>query len=215
MSNFIKTIYTGLPVNRTIASYIVPVFIRLHFSANLITMLALLSGLAGGWFLAQGTFRAGVLGALGFLISNILDECDGKVARQTNTCSRLGALLDTLTDCIVHSAFFIGLGVGLASQLSSGHWLLFGSIAAGGSILSLVLDVSGVTPWEAPGSSAEAPKDWMAWITEWLRVDFSIIVVISALLNHMAWILLAGAIGVFLFWIPSTFMIAIRNRQKK
>lgn len=213
--SIVKTIHSGLPVNRTIASYMVSFFIHLRFSANLITVLALLSGLAGGWFLAQGTFGAFVFGALGFLISNILDECDGKVARQTNTCSRLGALLDTVTDCIVHSAFFIGLGFGLASQLTSGPWLLLGSIAAGGSILSFVLDVGGVTPWEVPSSSNEASEDRLAWVTEWLRVDFSIIVLISALLNYMTWILWAGAIGVFLFWIPSTFMIAIRGRQTK
>jgi phosphatidylglycerophosphate synthase len=213
MSNFFKTLHTVLPVNRTVASYMVTVFIRLHFSANLITILALFSGLAGGWFLAQGTFMAGVLGAAGFLISNILDECDGKVARQTNTCSPLGALLDTLTDCLVHSAFFIGLGFGLASLMPSGHWLLLGSVAAGGSILSFVMDVAGLIPCH--GSSSEASGDRLAWITEWLRVDFSIIVMLSAVLNHMAWILWAGAIGVFLFWIPSTFMIAIRSRQTK
>lgn len=213
MNSFFSTCQTFLPINSAIARIMVPGFIRMRFSANLITVLSLLSGILGGWFLAQGTFHWVILGAIGFLLANILDECDGKVARQTNTCSRLGAFLDTITDCIVHAALFIGLGVGLAAQFPHGHWLLLGAIAAGGGILSFVLDVGGITPWQAPGPEKDAREDKWAWVTEWLRIDFSLIVVISAALNHMSWILWAGALGVFLFWIPSTFMIAIKARK--
>lgn len=213
MNSFLKICQTFLPINTAIATLMVPGFIRLRFSANLITVLSLLSGLLGGWFLAQGTFKWGVLGSIGFLLANILDECDGKVARQTNTCSWLGAFLDTITDCIVHAAFFIGLGVGVAVRFPHGYWLLLGAIAAAGGILSFVLDVGGITPWQAPGPEKEAREDRLAWITEWLRIDFSLIVLISVALNHMAWILWAGALGVFLFWIPSTFMIAIKARN--
>ena len=53
-----------------------------------------------------------------------------------------------------------------------------------------------------------------AWVAEWLRIDFSLLVVLSALLHQMAWILWSGALGVFLFWIPSTFLIAVRARPK-
>ncbi len=203
-----------IPINSTLARPLVPWLIRFRFSANAITFLSMLSGLLGGFFLAQGQPQKVFVGALLFFLSNVLDECDGKVARQTHTCSRLGALLDTLTDCIVHAAFFLGLGVGMAHQFPHGPWLFLGLVAAGGSVLSCALDVGGITPWQPPSLSHEPGGDSFAWVTEWLRIDFSLLVVLSAVFRQMAWILWAGALGVFFFWIPSTFLIAVRGRAK-
>ena len=199
-----------IPLNRAIARRLVPGFIMMRVSPNTITMLALLAGLLAGWYLAQGNSGAALYGAMLFLLSNVLDECDGTVARQTNRCSRMGAFLDTITDCIVHAAFFLGLGIGMARRFPHGPWLLLGGIAAGGAILSCLLDVGGVTPWEAP---SESSGDRLAWIAEWFRVDFSLLVVISAALHRMSWLLWAGAIGVFLVWIPGTFVMAVKGRR--
>jgi len=118
--------------------------------------------------------------------------------------------LDTVTDCIVHAALFCGLGIGLHRQFPHGPWFLLGAVAAGGSILSCALDVGGVTPWQPPSPSDGTS---LTWVTEWLRIDFSLLVVLSAALKQMGWILWAGALGVFLFWIPSTCLIALRNRR--
>ena len=202
-----------LPINRSLALPLVPWFIRCRFSANAITGLSLVSGIIAGVLLARGTVLGMVCGAFAFLMANLLDECDGKVARETNACSPLGALLDTVTDCIVHAAFFLGLGIGVAHQAPQGPWLLLGNVAVGGSILSCALDVGGITPWHPPGPSSQSPEDSLAWLAEWFRVDFSILVLISAAFHQMAWILWAGALGVFLFWLPSAFWIAVRERR--
>lgn len=201
-----------IPMNSAMAGPLVPWFIRLRVPANAITMLSLLSGVAAGWLLSHAASDAVLLGSALFLLSNLLDECDGKVARQTNTCSRLGAFLDTITDCMVHVAFFAGLGAGM-SRLSHGPWLALGWIAAGGSILSFVLDVGGITPWQPP-SQEKASHPSLAWVAEWFRIDFSLLVLLSAACGSMGWILWAGALGVFLFWIPSTFLIAVQTKTK-
>ena len=203
-----------IPLNTAIARCFIPGFIRLRISPNAITVLSLLSGVLSGWVLARETDPALILGAFLFFLANVLDECDGAVARQTNSCTEVGATLDTLADCIVHAAFFVGLGTAMAARMPQGPWVALGWMAAGGGILSCLLDVGGITPWQAPDHSHKNGGRSLAWIAEWFRIDFSAIVVISALLGHTAWLLWAGALGVFLFWIPSTFVIALQGGRK-
>ncbi len=201
-----------LPLNSSLARFLVPLFLRVRCSANAITLLSLLAGIAAGGLFSRGTVFGMTAGAMAFLLANLLDECDGKVARLTHTCTRLGALLDTVTDCVVHAALFLGLGVGLQRAAGHGPWLLLGSVAAAGSILSCALDVGGVTPWQPPQPEPKSGRDSLAWIAEWLRIDFSLLVVCSAFFGRMGWILWAGALGVFFVWIPSTFLIAVRQK---
>lgn len=203
-----------IPLNSVLSRPLVPCFIRLRFSPNAITGLSVVFGLLAGSFLAFGTPRMAVVGAVCFLLSNVLDECDGKVARLTNRSSRMGTLLDTLADCAVHAAFFLGLGIGMHRQFPGGPWLLLGWVAAGGSVLSCVLDLGGITPWQPPKPSDKSLEGFLAGLIEWLRIDFSLVVVISAVIRQMAWILWSGALGVFLFWIPSTVVIAFRGQAK-
>ena len=202
-----------LPVNSALARPLVPLFIRARISANGITFLSIVFGLLGALFFLKGTAPAAVYGAAGFLLANVLDECDGKVARQTGTSSRFGALLDTWADFIVHTAFFLGLGFGLAQRFPLGPWRVLGLVAAAGNLLSFVLDLRGLSGVQPKGPAAGSPPDRFAWITEWFRVDFSVLVLVSAILGRTGWILWAGAIGVFAVWIPSTVAIAARNRS--
>ena len=202
-----------LPINSFLAEPLVPWFIRWKISANAVTLLSLLFGLAGAFLFLGGSNSFMVLGAVGFLLANVLDECDGKVARQTGTSSRLGALLDTLADFFVHTAFFLTLGFGLARQFPHGPWAILGIIAAVGNVVSCILDISGLSG--APPKSAAPSQEQsglLEWVTEWFRVDFSLLVLISALVHQMGWILWAGAVGVFLFWIPSTVLIVARGK---
>ena len=200
-----------LPVNSALARPLVPLFVRVGISANAVTGLSILAGLLGAFCFLQGTAPMVVYGAVGFLLANLLDECDGKVARLTGTSSRFGAALDTWADFIVHTAFFLGLGMGMARQFPHGPWRMLGLLAAAGNLVSFVLDLSGLSGVQPKGPAGGVP-DRFAWMTEWFRVDFSILVLISAILGRTGWILWAGAIGVFLVWIPSTVVIMARNR---
>ena len=202
-----------LPLNSAISRFLVPLFIRARVSANAVTLLSLFSGVVAGLLFGQGTPRSLAVGGLAFLLANLLDECDGTVARITNSCSRLGGLLDTVTDCVVHAALFLGLGFGIQRISPHGPWLLLGISAASGSILSCAMDVGGITPWQAPKEMPKSGVASLAWMAEWLRIDFSLLVAVSAFLGQMGWILWAGALGVFLFWIPSTALIAVRQRK--
>ena len=202
-----------LPLNGALARPLVPLFIRAGISANGITLLSIGLGLLGALFFLKGTALAAVYGAVGFLLANVLDECDGKVARQTGTSSRFGMLLDTWADFIVHTAFFLSLGFGMALRFPLGPWRVLGLLAAAGNLLSFILDLRGLSGVQPKGPMAGSPPDRFAWVTEWFRVDFSVLVLASAILGQTGWILWAGAIGVFAVWIPSTVVIAARNRS--
>lgn len=204
-----------LPINSVLARPLIPFFLRARISANSVTLLSLFSGLVAGIFFSLGTSSAMICAALGFLLANLLDECDGKVARLTHTTSQLGAFLDTLADCVVHVALFIGLGLGLHRQFPQGPFLFLGMVAAGGSFLSFVLDVGGITPWQAPSSPGGGNGSLLAWVTEWLRIDFSLLVLISAFWGRLNWVVWAGALGVFFFWIPSTLLITMQSRRAR
>ncbi|MGH3538402.1 MAG: CDP-alcohol phosphatidyltransferase family protein, partial [Pseudonocardiaceae bacterium] len=63
---------------------------------NVITVLALCSGLSALKFALDGNFT-GALAAIG--VAAVLDSLDGRLARLLDATSRIGAELDSLADC--------------------------------------------------------------------------------------------------------------------
>jgi len=68
-----------------------------RFLPNAITVLALCSGLTAVAFAMNGQWRLAV-GAIA--AAAVLDSLDGPAARLLNSTSRIGAELDSLSDCI-------------------------------------------------------------------------------------------------------------------
>lgn len=206
-----------VPLNRLLARLLIPGLIRLQLSANAVTCLSLLVGLGSGVAFLKGRPPFFWWGALGFLAANILDECDGEVARRTGTVSGFGSWFDVLTDGLVHMAFFFGLGFGWMFYTSQSHWGILGALMAlmvlGASILSVRREIllRGVQAWLHPDPPHEEQyrrAGWVDAIRGWFRIDFSILVLISAVVGWMGWILWAGLIGVLLFWIPTDLWIS-------
>ena len=99
---------------------------------NQITLAALVSGGVAGCFLAAGDRRAAILGAVLYGISNMLDCCDGMVARLKGTGSQTGRMIDVFADCLTGTFLYIGLGIGLTAAgtgLPLHPWILV--VAAG------------------------------------------------------------------------------------
>ncbi len=90
---------------------------------NVISVLALLAGLAAAVLAAQGR---GVPAMGAWAASRILDGLDGSVARAVGAQSDLGGYLDTLMDFVVYAAVPIGVVLGHPTEATwrSGLFLL-------------------------------------------------------------------------------------------
>ena len=92
-------------------------FLKTPVTPNQITLLTCIAGVVAGIFFSVGTYGAGVLGALAYGGAQILDNCDGNVARAKNMKSELGGWFDIAADGIVDCSLFVGLAIGLSNFL--------------------------------------------------------------------------------------------------
>ncbi|MGH7164682.1 MAG: CDP-alcohol phosphatidyltransferase family protein [Nitrospiraceae bacterium] len=197
--------------NRKISGPLTRLFLRLGLSPNTITILSLLIGLAAAGSFALGTYVAGIVGGLLFQLSAIVDCCDGELARLTNRQSPLGAQLDLAADNVVHMAIFAGIAWGLFLHPASGirSWLplVLGTAAVLGNAFSF---------WMV--NRAKALRDRQVWAdpiqaarTEFILKnvasrDFSVAVLLFALLDLLPWFLWLVAIGINVFWIITAWV---------
>lgn len=118
------------PLVRQLSRHLTPVLLRLPASPNQITAAAIAVGmLSAGAFLIRGLAGA-IAGVLLFILCQVLDNCDGEVARLKGLQSRFGARLDDCGDWLVHSALFVALGVRTAAADGRTIWIWLGAACA-------------------------------------------------------------------------------------
>jgi phosphatidylglycerophosphate synthase len=81
--------------------------LRLHVKPNHVTLAGFAFAIAAGASFVVGGYWAGVLGALLYFFSTVLDCSDGEVARGSFGESHYGAWLETITDYL---SYFVVLG---------------------------------------------------------------------------------------------------------
>lgn len=107
-------------------------FIRIHFSANTVTLLSLVFGVFGSFFFYSQNLLVNFTGILIGFFAVLLDCADGQIARLTNSSSQLGRFLDGLVDSVNFAAVYIALGIRMMDELipftgrkwSWGIWLV-------------------------------------------------------------------------------------------
>lgn len=203
---------TFFPLIRQISYRVSPVLARAGFTPNQVTFVGLIAGIAGALSFAQGSHGWGLSGAFLWAICNLMDYCDGEVARITGNASRYGAIFDDIVDWIVHASFFTGLGLGAEVITDDSLWFWFGVAAAVGSTINLLVnwlrewlrDVQGEPPPRVPGEPVmpEDAREKFLYIFRGLfRADFWLLVIVVELF-HVTWLLLpVFAIGTQVFWI--------------
>src|SRR5687768_4378647 len=95
---------------RQVRRFSIPIsrfLLRHHVKANHVTLAGFGFAIAAGVSFAVGGYWAGVIGALLYFFSTILDCSDGEVARGSFGESHYGAWLETITDYL---SYFIVLG---------------------------------------------------------------------------------------------------------
>jgi CDP-diacylglycerol--glycerol-3-phosphate 3-phosphatidyltransferase len=91
--------------------------VRLKFTPNTVTMLALFAGVGAGYLFATGK----PLGAsLLIILSGVFDILDGKVAKHRNQTSKFGAIFDSTLDRYSEFALYLGL-----AYYFRNHWALW------------------------------------------------------------------------------------------
>src|SRR5690606_25249014 len=100
-------------VDRRFSRALTRVLLPTGVAPNVVTIVSITVGIAGGCCFAVGTPSAAIARALPFLASTILDRCDGEIARLTFRETAFGARLDILGDNLVHLFLCGGIAVGL------------------------------------------------------------------------------------------------------
>jgi len=173
-------------------------------SPTSVTLFSILCGLVAGGTLALGGYLAGVLGASLFLLSTILDGCDGELARLKFQESKLGALLDIFGDNLVHIAVFGGLAAGLYRQDPS-----LPLHVAGPALLAGLLVAMGTVYWcifrKPPTPSQKALFDAFA------SREFVYLMVLFAIVDRLLWFFWLAVVGIYVF---SAALLLLRWRRE-
>lgn len=198
--------------NRKVSRWFTRIFLVLGVSPNVITMVATIVGLLAAVGFGIGTYQAAVIAALLFQFAAVIDCCDGEVARLTFTESAFGAWLDIAMDNVVHMAIFAGIAVG-AYQQAAGQgeaWisLVLGAAAVLGNALSFVLvtraqKIKAASGWRTPVHAA-----WSEFMLKNVASrDFSLIVLLAALLGKLDWFLWMASAGSLAFAVLMLWVI--------
>ena len=168
-------------------------------SPNLVSIVSIAIGLISAFFLSTSRLELGILGALLFQLSAIIDCTDGDLARLQFKESQLGKWLDLVGDQVVHIAVFVGIGLGLLSEDRS----LAISLLTGSAVLGAVLAFASVL-WAHRRTHKNARLD--QFIQRTANRDFSVIVLVLACLDRLivfAWLV---GIGIHVYWICIVFL---------
>lgn len=210
---------TLFPLVRHLSERVTPALVRLPLTPNQITFASLLAGLAAAACYLDGDRLWAVVGGVLFVISYVLDNCDGEVARLKNMQSQFGADLDTFADWLTHTALFLALGFTAERAFAEDLWFWFGVAAAAGCTINYAVvrlldrmrgagigedDTPHARDGESPAFSPlpKAPKELFIYVfREIFRADFCFILLALSAFD-LAWALLPfGAVGAQVYWL--------------
>ena len=123
---------------RMISKYFSLVFIKLKFTPNMITTLAITASIIGGFYLAQGNTGGYLIAALFFFLFLLFDYCDGEMARTLNVQTISGHYLDYVAHFVMFASFMVGLSYGIYQYHSTGTYLILGFGGVAGILLNSI-----------------------------------------------------------------------------
>ena len=118
-------------LDRRLSQVLTKRLMRTSVTPNQITLGSAAVGIMGAFFLAQPSQVWQVLGSLLFLLSTIMDGCDGEIARLTFQESAFGAKLDLIMDNVVHLVLFPSIALGLYRREYDTLYFVLGGLSSG------------------------------------------------------------------------------------
>lgn len=121
-------------INRPLSLAITRRLARTDVTPNQITIISVLIGLMGALFFLSMDPMIQTTGAFILLIHNVVDGCDGELARLKFQSSRMGLILDMWGDNLVHAVLFACMGIGWSFHSGMTWPLVVAGIAVVGTL---------------------------------------------------------------------------------
>jgi phosphatidylglycerophosphate synthase len=163
---------------------------------------------ASAWSMAQGSYVAGVLGALLYYTSMIFDCSDGEVARLTMRDSPFGAWLETWVDYLTYFLMLAALTAASQNRPGADAYRIAAMVALAGSIVVALVAgylrhrVAAADPGQFDDASAKVLASssrfhrFARWGRQWIkRSTLAHLVVVLALVNQLPALLYLWAFG--------------------
>jgi phosphatidylglycerophosphate synthase len=109
-------------LHRPVSRWVTRQLLACPITPNQMTLVAAVFGVAGVAVAWRGGYGRLLAGAALFEIQNVLDGCDGEIARLKHLRSRGGEWLDQVIDDVLNIAFLASVGSALARGGSSYAW---------------------------------------------------------------------------------------------
>jgi len=176
-------------------------------SPNVLTVVGILGGIAGGLLLARPGVLALVVALLLLELSAVLDCVDGELARVCHAESRLGHWLDVSGDTVVHVAVLGGIAVRAAAAGAAPR------VAALVALLLGVLGAFAVITWS--DETEERRRRVPSWenrvldgvLSPLTTRDWHVFPVAFALAGRLDLLVPAAALGANLFWLVALVLL--------
>lgn len=178
--------------------------IHTRIRPNHVTLVSGAIGICGALCLAQPRVGWQVLGSLLFLLSTVIDGCDGELARLTFQESAFGAKLDVTMDNVVHGVLFPAIALGLYREQQQTVYLILGALALGGVFFSMWVFLPHVLRPSASRTQETRLHESLA------SRDFAYILPFLAIFQLLHWFLWATVIGSYAF--ASAWLVLRRRR---
>ncbi len=192
-------------INRKISLSITRRLAKTEIHPNCVTLFNFIIGLMGAFIVAKTGYVEGILGTFLFLVSSILDGCDGELARLKFQKSKLGGYLDVITDNIVHWFLFASITIRSIKKFGTFPYLPFGLTLLISSMVAFILSFITVFSVKQKGrllfseSRLSAVTDKEEIIDKLANRDFAYLLLGLAVLNRVEWFLIIGGIGSIVF----------------
>lgn len=122
--------FTNLYIIHPISTWLVPQFIKLNITPNMVSSFGMLCGLMAG--VCYYHYQNPIYAALGFALMfmwHVFDGADGQLARATQNFSEIGKVIDGVCDYVTFISVYVGLSLALVPLMGSQVWYF--SIFAG------------------------------------------------------------------------------------
>ncbi len=192
--------------------------VKTAITPNEMTLVSVLVGLLGAFFMAIDRGFWQIAGSGLFLLQSILDGCDGEIARIRFEESRWGGLFDFWGDNVVRSAVMMAIAWEWGARTQNFFPFMLAMVAvltawgsAGLVYWTTMRSKSGEGPLYTSVSSSSG-KNRVSRIADFLsRRDFIYLIVILAVFGHLDWFLYASAVGTPVF---TAVLLGLMVREK-